>query len=149
MVDFLFISSIGVILLLIELIVIYLVTFVFVGNLQRALQLIVFTLKTKYSRTRKSHINQIITYLVNEPQRKSNDNYQYYFTKSEIAEILHYNKFYGFFNLLFLLIKINNSCYDIKLNNLSDYIILINNVRPYIYHMWQYDVEPFLNVKYK
>lgn len=149
MVDFLFISSIGAILLLIEIVVIYLVTFVFVGNLQRALQLIIFAFKTKYSRTRKSHINQIITYLVNEPQRKGGDNSQYYFTKEEVAEILHYNKFYSFFNLLFLLIKINNSCYDIKLNNLSDYIVLINNIRPYIYHMWQHDVEPFLKLKYK
>lgn len=146
MANIIFISIFVVVFLLIVVFATCILAFIFVGNFKQAMQLLKLTAKISFSHKRRKQVTRIITHFANEPKFIKGRKYD--LTQDEVGKILHLIHFFEFYNLLFLLIKINlniNKTYaDFQLNNLSDYAVLLSASRNGIYNVWLDDVKPWL-----
>lgn len=144
MANVIFISTFVVAFLLATVFATCILTVIFVGDFKQAVRLLKITAKISFSHKRQKQVIRIVTHFANEPRFFKGCKYN--LTQNEVGKILHFIHFFGFYNLLILLININvdiNKTYaHFQLNNLSDYARLISATKDGVYNVWQKYINP-------
>lgn len=144
MANVVFISTFVVAFLLAAIFATCILTAIFLGSFQQAVRLLKLTAKISFSHKRQKQVVRIVTHFANEPRFFKGCKYN--LTQNEVDKILHSIHFFDFYNLLILLININvdiNKTYaHFQLNNLSDYVILLNATKDGVYNVWQEYASP-------
>lgn len=149
MANVVFISTFVVAFLLAAIFATCILTAIFLGSFQQAVRLLKLTAKISFSHKRQKQVVRIVTHFANEPRFFKGCKYN--LTQNEVDKILHSIHFFDFYNLLILLININvdiNKTYaHFQLNNLSDYVILLNATKDGVYNVWHEYINPLFETK--